>query len=130
MAILHMDVCEHTETHQQCTRFLSQFYLWGMFCSQIQEYSCKWCAHFLYAVGIRNSVFLFGSTRDTEGFVALYDVRWNSLMVAPSHWTDTHADVVCRQVGYGGGVVPSDTSGYRWVCRWFIQLHCYTLVLC
>ena len=102
-----------------------------MLCSRIQEYSCKWCAHFLYAGEYSNSVFLFGSTRDTEGFVALYhDAKWNSLMVVPSHWTDRHADVVCRQVGYGGGVVPSDTSGYRWVCRWVIQLHCYTLVLC
>ena len=94
-----------------------------MFCSRVQEYSCKRCAHFSYAGEDPNSVFLFGSTRDTEGFVALFETRWNSLMVGPTHWTDTHAEVVCRQVGYEGGVVPSDTSGYRWVCRWFIQLH-------
>ena len=63
----------------------------------------------------------------TEGFVALFDDGWNSLVVAPTHWTDTPAHVVCRQVGYGGGVVPSDTSGYRWMCRWFIQLHSYVI---
>ena len=73
------------------------------------------CSHFSYAGGIANSVFLAGSTRETEGYVAIYVDGWKSLMVAASHWTTTHAEVVCRQLGYEGGVVPSDTTGYRWV---------------
>ena len=45
----------------------------------------------------------------------MYRDGWKSLMVDSVYWTDTHAEVVCRQLGYEGGVVPSSISGYRWV---------------
>ena len=38
---------------------------------------------------------------------------WRPLATHPSYWTDTHAEVVCHQLGYQGGVVPYNTSGYR-----------------
>ena len=65
--------------------------------------------------GITNNVILAGSGRDTEGYVMIFrSSSWHFLVASSTYWTDTHAGVVCRQLGYSGGVVPSDTSGYRW----------------
>ena len=63
-----------------------------------------------------NSVTLVGSTSDTEGYVMIFiGNSWKLLTVHTPYWTTTHAEVVCQQLGYTGGVIPSDTTGYRWV---------------
>ena len=66
------------------------------------------------AGAVDNSVILAGSRSDTEGYVMMYvDNRWSFLIASPDYWTDTHAGVVCRQLGYKGGAVPSNTSAYK-----------------
>ena len=88
-------------------------------CGDVQNLCNMLCLHvtvpFSYAGAVENSVILVGSASDTEGYVMIYGSEWKFLAAQPSHWTDTHAQVVCRQLGYEGGVVPSNTNGYRWV---------------
>ena len=87
-----------------CVTFLGHTYVTLSVCE---------CAS--YAGVAEDSVILVGSASDTEGYVMIYRSGWKFLVAQPSHWTDTHAQVVCRQLGYEGGVVPSSTNGYRWV---------------
>ena len=61
------------------------------------------------------SVTLVGSASDTEGYVMIFiGNSWRPLATHPSYWTNAHAEVVCHQLGYQGGVVPyNNTRGYR-----------------
>ena len=80
---------------------------------------------------VANSVTLIGSTSDTEGYVMIFiGSSWKLLTVHSSYWTTTHAEVVCRQLGYEGGVVPSSTIAYRWVCVMYNTCGVHISVIC
>lgn len=113
----HVGVCKHWPT---CVHSLLTFMY-----SHISV--CLWKSLLpVCAGGVENSVILVGSGSDTEGYVMMYIAnRWTFLAANPDYWTDTHAGVVCRQLGYSGGVVPSNANGYRWVYTYCsVCMHC------
>ena len=78
-----------------------------------------------HAGEVLNSIILAGSGRDNEGYVmTLRSNSWFFLVSSPTYWTNTQAGVVCRQLGYSGGVVATDTSGFRYTVVLHTQLTC------
>lgn len=85
-------------------------YIHGLYiCTSVNWHYCMQSAG-----EVPYSVTLVGSASDTEGYVMiLIGNSWRPLATNPSYWMDTHAEVVCHQLGYQGGMVPYNTSGYR-----------------
>ena len=109
--------------------------LWHNLCYIVYSLNsvCMWVSlPLVHAGGVENSVILVGSGSDTEGYVMIYAANsWFYLVAHPDYWTDTHAGVVCRQLGYSGGMVPNSTSGYRWALDMYgLHMHgvCVPLV--